>query len=1181
MSFFCIKKAFAYVVFIAVIVFLWLNICTSSTVYAQKTPAPENQICGSDAIVQQHYAANPAALTRQKNADKNIAKATQKAYENPQNKDDELQGLVTIPTVVHIIYANGDAEGQASNITNQQVYQALQDLNNGFRNIAYYDPSTGVDTEIEFCLASQNPQGQNTTGIVRYLNSTFRDIEYTTEEESLKTTIGWDRTQYLNIWIVNEICNSALADPCNVAAYSYLSSEAGELLDGVVCEAEYFGTSQDNSKVLIHELGHYFNLYHTFEGGCLNSNCLTQGDRVCDTPPDAALTAIPCSNNTNSCFTDDDDHENRNPFRPTNLGGIGGQDDMINNYLDYNYRSCLNAFTEGQKQRMRLAIVQNRSSLLTSKGCTSIQPTDAGISNIISPNNFTCTNPPTIQCTLQNFGTEPLTTVEIKYQFNQGMLYTHYWQGYLNTNQSTTVNIPTTINLPTFYHTLTLYTANPNNQPFDANNNNDTTTIQFATLQQQALPFTETFEQGINNRWAIVNPDNNITWQTQNVNTCLQNGSKSMMMDNFNYTNALGETDNLFTRLDLTNTENATLTFKVAYRPYSSTFAERLRVVVSTDCGNTFEEVYNKAAEELATKTGYQNTQWTPSSCSDWRTDTVSLLKYAAKDIIIGFVNTCRWGNSLFLDNISVKGLPISPCAAPDINTLTISQITEHTAKIAWQNANNAQQYLIQYRPIGTLNWTTSPLVTSPYTLTELLTATTYEIQIKSATCLGNYESNYTPTKQFTTSSNDCPYPGLLSVKNVLAYSTELNWTQPPVNSAGYNVLYRQANANEEWNTIWTQYPPVLINQLIPNTEYEFVVQTICDPTSVSFFSPPKNFTTLGVCTPPSNLILQNVSCNTANLTWTNDYITYKLKYRKILPDTTQWNEIFTGATSYFINTLTPNATYEAVLAGKCSGLGMSEYGESIVFQAINYCNSPTNLQTYFISNQAATLSWTGNSNATEYKIQYRPAGAIFWATQSTNTNLLALNDLIPCTQYEWRTQTVCNNCNSISEYSPIQHFTTICLQENYCTLTPQNNAQFEWISNIIVGANLKTSNFNNGYADFTNQTFATLKKDTSYTLSATAGFFTKKFNEYWTVWIDFNQNKIFEPTEKVFEAGAPLFGFIYNTSPTFSGTIHIPTTATTGTTRMRVAMKRNQYPLACESIFWGETEDYLINITE
>jgi plastocyanin len=131
--------------------------------------------------------------------------------------------------------------------------------------------------------------------------------------------------------------------------------------------------------VHIHEAGHYLGLFHTFNVGCTNNNCQTDGDMVCDTPPDNSSAATMCTFAPNSCTTDDDDLSLNNPFRPTAQGGIGDQTDMIENYMDYGFQNCQLFFTAGQGSRMTAALSTTRASLLQSIACNSL-----------------CTNPITI-----------------------------------------------------------------------------------------------------------------------------------------------------------------------------------------------------------------------------------------------------------------------------------------------------------------------------------------------------------------------------------------------------------------------------------------------------------------------------------------------------------------------------------------------------------------------------------------------------------------------------------------------------------------------------------------------------------------------------------------------------------------------------------------------------------------
>ncbi|WNJ18161.1 M43 family zinc metalloprotease [Pontibacter sp. G13] len=270
-------------------------------------------------------------------------------------------GTMTIPVVVHIIHQNG-----AENIPNSQVFTALDHLNEAFQNVGPYDPTTGAPSDIQFCLAQRDPQGQVTTGILR-VQDPLTDMVKETQDTQLKALSYWSSLDYLNIWIVASI-HSQSSGP-GVVGYATLPLAHGSAIDGIVMEADFFGSSPSQSVVTIHEAGHYLGLYHTFEGGCVNNDCQLDGDRVCDTPPDATTAHSACSASPNTCQTDEDDTSANNPFRPVAFGGLGDQPDMHINYMDYSPLTCQTAFSQGQVDRMSLQLQQNRTSLLSSLGC--------------------------------------------------------------------------------------------------------------------------------------------------------------------------------------------------------------------------------------------------------------------------------------------------------------------------------------------------------------------------------------------------------------------------------------------------------------------------------------------------------------------------------------------------------------------------------------------------------------------------------------------------------------------------------------------------------------------------------------------------------------------------------------------------------------------------------------------
>ena len=289
-------------------------------------------------------------------------KVNQQLYQQAVNQSaykTTTQNVLYVPVVVHIIHQYGP-----ENIADTTVVAAIDQLNMRFQNAAPYYDATGHDVYIQFCLASIDPQGNATTGITRnYSNLT--DL-WVSNDVQLKDLNRWDPYYYYNIWVVHSISGFNIS----VSGYSSLPSNMGSPTDGVVID---YGSIR--SYVLTHETGHYLGLYHTFEGGCTNFNCLLDGDQVCDTPPDTSSSV--CMGN--SCSTDMNDTSGFNPFTH----------DMndLPNYMDYT--SCPLSFTQGQADRMYNALTGIRTLLLQSAGCgfTGGSAPVAHLGYVISPCN--------------------------------------------------------------------------------------------------------------------------------------------------------------------------------------------------------------------------------------------------------------------------------------------------------------------------------------------------------------------------------------------------------------------------------------------------------------------------------------------------------------------------------------------------------------------------------------------------------------------------------------------------------------------------------------------------------------------------------------------------------------------------------------------------------------------------
>ncbi|MCC6279366.1 MAG: hypothetical protein IT262_02105, partial [Saprospiraceae bacterium] len=284
--------------------------------------------------------------------------------------DQDTAQIVVLPVVFHIIHQNGP-----ENISDDRIHRALEYLNNAFAHSGEYAQNgPGADVKLQFCLARRDPNGAPTTGITR-TESPLTNVLVDPDDLMLKNLVRWDPLHYINIWVVNSIGSSAPPGGIAYLGYATLPYAVGSERDGIVMVANYTGVDNSGANsVLAHEMGHYLGLYHTFEGGCLNDNCLTQGDRVCDTPPDQG-TFTACT--FNSCHTDADAPA-PNPFSADTL-------DMTDNFLDYSPQQCRNRFTEGQAERMRNVVITRRFKLTESPAC--LEACFSGITAAIAPSS--------------------------------------------------------------------------------------------------------------------------------------------------------------------------------------------------------------------------------------------------------------------------------------------------------------------------------------------------------------------------------------------------------------------------------------------------------------------------------------------------------------------------------------------------------------------------------------------------------------------------------------------------------------------------------------------------------------------------------------------------------------------------------------------------------------------------
>jgi hypothetical protein len=290
----------------------------------------------------------------------------------------------------------------------------------------------------------------------------------------------------------------------------------------------------------------------------------------------------------------------------------------------------------------------------------SIQPYDV----LCGASNFT----PSV--VIANHGTDPLTSVLINYQLDNGTPASFSWTGNLSKcTDTTTVSLPL-LALGTGQHVLTVYTSNPNGAA-DQNVSNDTVRKSFFNAPILPTPITEGFEGTTfpPSNWFNINPDGSTTWAR--TTAAAKTGTGAMMINNFNY--PYSNTKDMFVSSVVSNSttiDSMFISFDYAYKqgfqyPGSTVLPlDTLEVLVTTDCGVTYQSAWKKWGYELQTviDPSFSDTvAFVPSSGSQWKNANVYLTPLVGNNNYQAYlVAKSNKQNNLWIDNINIysKTLP-------------------------------------------------------------------------------------------------------------------------------------------------------------------------------------------------------------------------------------------------------------------------------------------------------------------------------------------------------------------------------------------------------------------------------------------------------------------------------------------------------------------------------------------
>lgn len=167
----------------------------------------------------------------------------------------------------------------------------------------------------------------------------------------------WDETDGINIYFFNSITLQDLTLLNGYTSLPNLSKGSNAIL------LSYSNNSSEDfkllkNKIFIHELGHYFGLFHTYQDSNnpdvskrelvtrgIGANCNTVGDQICDTPADPfekipSIVSMPCNEKVPDFILD----LNGDSYTPP-----------LDNYMSF-HEKCGNTFTPLQYQKMEAGL---------------------------------------------------------------------------------------------------------------------------------------------------------------------------------------------------------------------------------------------------------------------------------------------------------------------------------------------------------------------------------------------------------------------------------------------------------------------------------------------------------------------------------------------------------------------------------------------------------------------------------------------------------------------------------------------------------------------------------------------------------------------------------------------------------------------------------------------------------
>lgn len=350
-----------------------INIISMLLLFINVFSQGHDHYCGFDSELTKMDAKFPELKKRREETEAKLRSMDKQSFLNKVGGSTSWNGLYTgqvfeIPVVVHVIESSATANTNLS-LSDQNIKDWIDRANKMYATTygnGFYPEGAGATggnvIPFKLVLAKRSPSCLPTSGIVRYDGSSIplydtRGVDSNgagngANDSQIKTLAPhWPETSYFNIYVVIGF-DGQQQNAGGLMGYARFPETYDYFYESFMKVATL---KNQNDTTLTHELGHAFGLYHTFQGvgytnqtSCpVNNNCATDGDRVCDTSPSRSMYGVAVPGNTSI-----------DPCTSQNYDGT--------QYNVMNYTNSNRKFTEGQRDRAIMLMMEYRKNLITS-----------------------------------------------------------------------------------------------------------------------------------------------------------------------------------------------------------------------------------------------------------------------------------------------------------------------------------------------------------------------------------------------------------------------------------------------------------------------------------------------------------------------------------------------------------------------------------------------------------------------------------------------------------------------------------------------------------------------------------------------------------------------------------------------------------------------------------------------